>query len=274
MIPYRRWAINQQISRKRKLAREKVFRQADRVISHNLTVQKQLADFPVVADYLSLKFPDVDLSVIQLYVTPPKVIEKAGWKDIGGCYIRDKRVILVKNEINHHYKAKGKFQSMMRDACNMKADVEDVIVHEFIHAISDLIGRSLAKYQHMEEEFVYTNCIDFYYKKGMSDDDIVNNNFLPFCLQDIYESGKEMSNIFAKVNRTVDEIRQMTEEEYARFLNKNAEVLIPLLRLRAQEKARKMIELYHKYGAKMHKTSSAEVVEDETAMRFSSLDLD
>ena len=271
---YSRWAINQQISRKRKLAREKVFRQADRVIIHALTEQKQLADFPAVADYLSSKFPDVDLFVIHLYVTPPKVIEKAGWKDIGGCYIRDKRVILVKSEINHHYKAKGKFQSMMRDVCNMKADVEDVIVHEFIHAISDLIGRSLSRYQHMEEEFVYTNCIDFYYKKGMSDDDIVNNNFLPFCLQDIYESTKEMSNIFSKVNRTVDEIRQMTKEEYTRFLNKNAEVIIPLIKMRAQEKAHKMIELYHKYGVQMHKTSSAEVVEDETAMRFSSLDLD
>lgn len=273
-MPYRRWIINQEISRKRKLARDKIFRRADRVISHSLTKEKQLTDFPAVAKYLSSKFSDVDLSLIKLYVAPPRVIERAGWKDIGGCYVRGKKVILVKSDMSRHYKPKGKFQKMMRDVCNMKADVEDVIVHEFIHAISDIIGRSLSKYQHMEEEFVYTNCIDFYYEKKMTDEDIVNNNFLPFCLQDIYESVKEMTSIFAEVNRTVDDIRQMTEEEYGRFLNKNAEVLIPLIRSRAQEKAHKMIELYHKYGAQMHKTSSAEVVEDEIAMRFSSLDLD
>lgn len=265
--------INQEVSRKRKLARDKIFRRAERVIAHELTQEKQLVDFPVVAKYLNTKFSEVDLSSIKLYVTPPRVIEKSGWKDIGGCYIRGKKIIIVKSKINHHYKAKGKFQQMMRDVCDMKTDIEDVIVHEFIHAISDLIDRSLSKYQHMEEEFVYTNCIDFYYGKGMSDEDIVNNNFLPFCLQDVFESTKEMTEIFAQAGRTRDEIRQMTKEEYGRFLNRNAEVIIPVIRSRAQEKAYKMIELYHKYGAQMHKTSS-DKVEDETAMRFSSLDLE
>lgn len=269
-----RWIINQKISHKRKIARDRIFRRAEQVINHRLTEEKHLIDFPAVSDFLNTKFPDVDLSVIRLYIAPPRVIEKSGLKDIGGCYIRDKKIILVKNEINHHYKAKGKFQRMMRDACNMKADVEDVVVHEFIHAVSDIIGRSLSRYRHMEEEFVYTNCIDFYRQKGMSDEDIVNNNFLPFCLQDIYESTKEMKKIFGEANKTIDEIRQMSEEEYQRFLNKNAEAIIPLVKNRAQEKAYKMIELYHKYGAQMYKISSNKVIEDETVMRFSSLDLD
>ncbi len=266
--------INQEVSRRRKVAREQIFSRAERIIRNSLTQEKSLADFPDVDKYLSSKFPDVDLSVIKLYLAPPKVVEKAGWKDIGGCYIRDKKLILVKDNINHHYKAKGKFQRLMRDTCRMTADVEDVIVHEFIHAVSDIVGRSLSRYQHMEEEFVYTNCIDFYHQKGMSDETIVDNNFLPFCLQDIYESTKEMTSIFAEVDTTIADIRGMSEEEYQRFLNKRAEKLVPLIQKRAQEKAHKMIELYHKYGVSMHKTSSTEVVEDKTAMRFSSLDLD
>lgn len=273
-MSYRRWVINQKISRRRQLARDKIFCRAERVINHNLTEEKKLADFPVIANYLSSKFPDVDLSPIRLYIALPRVIERAGWKDIGGCYIRGMKVIIVKSEIQHHYKAKGKFHRMMRDVCNMKADVEDIMVHEFIHAISDIIDRSLSRYQHMEEEFVYTNCIDFYYQKGMTDDDIVNSNFLPFCLQDVYESTKEMSSIFAKMDRTTDDVRQMSEEEYLRFLNMKAEMIIPLIRNLAQQKAHRMIELYHKYGAQMYKTSSAQPMGDETTMRFSSLDLE
>lgn len=272
-MSYRRWVVSQEILRRRQRARDHIFRRVERVIRSDLTKKKQLSDFPAVDEYLNSKFPDVDLSSILFYVAPPRVIEKLG-KDTGGCYIREKKVILVKNEIVHHQKTKGKFQRMMRDSCTMKADVEDVVVHEFIHAISDIIGRSLSKYRHMEEEFVYTNCIDFYHQKGMTDDDIVNNNFLPLCLQDIYKSPKEMKNIFEHVNHTVDAIRQMTEEEYEAFLNKHANELVPLIRSRAQEKAHKMIELYHKYGAHMHKTSSTEVIEDKTAMRFSSLDLE
>ncbi len=273
-MSYQRWLINKEISSKYQRARDQVFRRADRVISHDLTKEKQLADFPAVDQYLSERFPDVDLTLIKLYLTPPKVIERAGWKDIGGCYIRGKKAIIVKNEISHHYKAKGKFQRMMRDSCSVKTDVEDVIVHEFIHAVSDLIGRSLSRFKHMEEEFVYTNCIDFYHQKGMTNDDVVNNNFLPFCLQDVYESAKEMKSVFEQVNCTIDDIRQMGKEEYKTFLNKNADELVLIIKTKAQKMAHAMIELYYKYGAQMYKMASTEAIEDKTAMRFSSLDLE
>lgn len=272
-MPYRRWVLNRELGRQRQHELEHMVRKVNRIAKHSVTEAKVVADFPEIQKYLDGRFPDIDISDVKIYMSTPEVIEKEGFKNIGGCYINLLKVILVKNNIKNK-EVRGKFKKMMQESCELDIEPEDVLVHELIHAVSHRINRASSRYRHMEEEFVYTNCIDFYYKKGMSDDDIVNNNFLPFCLQDIYESGKEMSNIFAKVNRTIDEIRQMTEEEYARFLNKNAEVLIPLIKLRAQKKAHKMIELYHKYGAKMHKTSSAEVVEDKTAMRFSSLDLD
>jgi hypothetical protein len=264
----------QAATRKRKQERDQVFRRVDRVVNNDLTIEKKLSDFPDVHKYICSKFPDVDLSVVKFYLVLPKVMSKAGWKDIGGCYVRDKKVILVKTEINNQSKSKGQFQRLMREVCHMKADVEDVVVHEFIHAVSDIIGRSLAKYRHVEEEFVYTNCLDFYYQKGMSDEDVVNNNFLPFCIQDIYESPKDMKSLFVQIGSTIDEVRQMGEEEYTSFLNLHAKELVPLIKKAAQDKAHKMIELYHKFGAKMYKMSSTESVEDSVSMRFSSLDLE
>lgn len=273
-MSYRRWLINQEILNIRKSARDQVFRRVERVIKNSLTKKSKLSDFPEVDKYLRLKFPDVDLSSIKFYIAPPKVLERSGWKNIGGCYIRDKKTIIVKSKIDSYYKAKGKFQRLMRGACPMKTDVEDVIVHEFIHAVSDIIERSSSRYRHMEEEFVYTNCIDFYYAKDMTDDDIVNNNFLPFCLHDIHESTKEMSSAFAKAGRTISDIRGMTEEEYRRFLNLKADIIVPYIVERAQKKSHNMIELYHKYGAKMYKISANDAGKDKIATRFSSLDLD
>lgn len=272
-MPYR-WLIHQDLKRKRQRIREQVFRRVDTVVKDSRALKRRLSDFPAVAEYLAEKFPDVDLSVVDIYVAPPKVMNKAGWEDIGGCYVSDKKVILVKSDINESRKAKGKFQKLMRKICPMDTSMEDVLVHECIHAVSDLIGRSLAKYQHMEEEFVYSNCIEFYYQKGMSDEDIVNNNFLPFCLNDVYHSSQDMSEIFAAVGKSISDVRGMTEEEYQKFLNTHADEIVPMIKDKAQEKAHQMIELYHKYGAQVYKTESNNVVEDAVSLRFSSLDLD
>lgn len=270
-MPYHRWVIHQALSRQRKVERARVYRRADSVINNAQTVRKKLSDFPAVETYLTERFPGVDLSEVAVYVAPPKVIDKAGWKDAGGCYVRDLDIILVKSKME--IKPKGKFQRLVHELCESHVDVEDVIVHEFIHAVSSKIGRSLARYTHMEEEFVYTNCIDFYKQKGLSEEDIANNNFLPFCLNDVYRSKRDMTAIFSQIGAKIEQLRELTEAEYQKWANSHAEELVPLLKERAQKKAHQMIELYKKYGD-LHKTSADEETDDLAAERFASLEFD
>lgn len=272
-MPYHRWVINRAISRKRKAERAQLYRCADRVISNKKTERKSLLDFPAVADYLAGRFPDVDLSAVSLYISPPKVIEQAGWKDIGGCYVRDLDVIFVKSKISTHKKSKSKFQRMVHEICDAHVDVEDVVVHEFIHAVSSKIGRALSRYTHMEEEFVYTNCIDFYKAKGLSEEEIADSNFLPFCLNDVYKSPKDMAKILSQLGCSIEEVRELSDFEYQRWANTHAGDLVPLLKKKAQEKAHQMIELYKKYG-EMNRTSVDEKPEDPTTARFSALEID
>ena len=219
----------------------------NKVIDHKNTVRKYLSDFPVIDKYIKERFGDIDLSDIQIYMSSGKVIDKAGFEGIGGCYVDMMKTILVKDKIED-IKATDKFSSVMQDVCKLTATMEDILVHELIHAVSAKIGRALSKYRHTEEEFVYTNCIDFYRQKGMSDEDIVNNNFLPFCIADVYASKKEMQQVFKTIGVTFSEVRGMSDFEYKNLLNKNAEKIAPVIKDLAQKKAYKMIELYTKNG--------------------------
>jgi hypothetical protein len=268
---YRRWALNREIAKARERQLDSTRRKVERIAKH--AEQKQVDDFPEVSSYLAGRFPSVDISDIKIYVASSEMIEKEGFKDMGGCYIDLLKVILVKNEIKQR-NVRGKFKTMMHEVCDLKVDTEDIVVHELIHAISHKINRSSSRYRHMEEEFVYTNCIDFYKGKGMSEEDIVNNNFLPFTLYDVYGSRDEMGAIFSAVGVSLSAVQDMSKADYSRFLNKHAEVIVPMIKKMAQKRAFHMIELYHKYGVEMYQTSSAEPAEDPASLRFSALDLD
>ena len=271
-MPYRQWILNRELSKARKRQLENTRKKINLIVAHSLTIEKQIGDFPEIQKYLESKFPKVDISDIKIYVADPDVVHKAGWKDIGGCYVHVLKVILVKSKIENK-KVRGKFKKLIQDSCHIKVDVEDVVVHELIHAVSHRINRASSRYVHMEEEFVYTNCIDFYKQKGMTEDDIVNNNFLPFCIADVYSCTEEMSCIFAQVGHSLLQIREMNHREYTAFLNKHAETIVPLIKEKAQKKAHHMIELYHKYGSEMYQTSSIDTAENSTSLRFSTLDL-
>lgn len=274
-MPLHRWIAEKRFADARKREMLRLEKKARKVITHKETEIKSVSDFPVIAEYLSVRFPDVDVSDIAIHLSPPRVVERSGWRDIGGCYIRHMRVIIVKNKIETHRSPKGAFEKLMRQQCPLDAtQSEDVVVHELIHAISDRIGRSSSRFTHMEEEFVYTNCIDFYKQKGMTESDIVDHNFLPFCLHDVYSSRKEMSSLFGKVGSSLGEVRNMTKSGYRAFLNKHASVFVPLVKEKAQQKAQHMIELYKRYGEEIYRTAAVDPTEDKIAARFASLEID
>ncbi len=270
------WVLyHRELSKQRKHQLEKLRRKAKTVIQNSQTIKLCIeTDFPKIDQYLRGKFPEVDISDVDVYTSPSQVFNRA-WKGMGGCYIDVLKTIFVKNKIGNKIGEKrNKFQKLMDECCKMSVDVEDVLVHELIHAISHKIGRASSKYRHMEEEFVYTNCIDFYHDKGMTDDEIIDNNFLPFCVHDVYSSRSDLNEMFSRLSSSLSDVQKMTNGEYKRFLSKHATVLVPAIVKRARERARHMIDLYNKYGVEMYRTAPVDPQEDKTSLRFSSLDLD
>ncbi len=249
--------------RKQYLAKSKA--QVQRIINHKDTQEITLSQYPKISSYLNEKFPKVDLSHVHIYIVAERVIEK-NFPGIGGCFFPALKIIFVKNEIKKT-KIKGKFNRLLQEACPVEITVEDVLVHELIHAVSDKMNRSSAKYKRMEEDFVYTNCIDFYKSKGMTEEDIVNNVFLSFCIWDI-ASSKDMRDVFTEANVPMPS-SSCGQDTYKSALNKNAEVLIPVLKSLAQERGYRMIQLYN--GSE--KAIDSQPMENSTALRFGSLDL-
>ena len=248
------------------------------MIRHRETVNISLSEFPSIVQYIAEKFPTTDLSHIKIYKTSLKALKAVGFDNMGGCYIDVLKVIFVLDQksLNKKETGKGKFNKTLLDATWMSLAMEDILVHELLHAVSSSMGRATQKYEHAEEEFVYTHCIDFYKQEGMTNITIVRKHFLQFCLNDVLSSKKEMAAVFTKLKeakklRVVPWERDYDQYQYQNFLNRHAENLVLMIIKAAKDKAGTMIESYHKYGCC---SASAGDVDYDTSIRFQSLNFD
>lgn len=246
------------------------------MINRQGSQKKFLNDFVEVNNYISKKFPELDVSDIPIYLVSEEAMSANGFSGIGGFYVHHMRLIVVKNEITIGAGVvKRKIDAMLQKLTQAKIDIEDVIVHEMIHAVSGESNRSNRKFSFDEEEFVYTNSIDFYKQKGMTPEDIVNKNFIPFCIQDIFSNRKEFDGILSKLEKdhkvNVPTLDDMTQEALNRFLGRHAEHIAPIIVERAREIGFHMINLYDQYGRGVGAVKAPEAA--DSSIRFQTLDM-
>lgn len=196
----------------------------------------------------------------------------AGFQAVGGCYIPDLKLIIIdRYPTLGGTGGKTKFDRTINRKMSGAVTQEDIVVHEGLHAISDAAGRSTRYYEFDEEEFVYTNSVDFYRSKGMSEEEIINNIFLPFCVQDVLDSQNAMLSIINSIDREDTFNPRATATELNRFFGKYAEAISDLVMRNAREMGRHMVELYEKYGRKAILFCATPDSDHNTSMRFRSL---
>lgn len=251
---------------------------AEKLIRHKSTHQAYLRDFPDVEKYLSVKFPNIELSHVNLYLTSQGAMNLIGFKYMGGCYIDAlKTIFVLDNEsLNSVDKVHGRFNKGLMRASKATLRIEDILVHEMLHAVSSSMQRATKAYTNAEEEFVYTHCVDFYRSQGMDDDQIVKSQFLPFCLNDILGDKKELSEVFAKLKkakslRVVPWEIDYSRSGYSAFLDKHVDFLVTEIIELAKSRARYMIDCHEQYGCR---SVSAEDVDYSTSVRFQGLNFD
>lgn len=196
--------------------------------------------------YIAEKFPEVDVSKVPIYICNHADMAKVGFAHMGGCYIHHLGLILVARFITANKSSRNKFERLMKKY-QATATTTDIIVHELFHAASAKMERSSRKGVHMEEHFVYSNCIDFYKRKGMSEDDIINNNFLPFFIEDVFTLRGEMQKIIRSLSDdgiNVDDY-YADKESQRKFTSRNAEVLVEKIVSRARKMGHRMIKLHN-----------------------------
>jgi hypothetical protein len=260
-----------ELDKRKKETEEKV----NRVIQSSTTEKIHLKEsFPEVAEFLSAKFPDLDLSDVAIYRASGRTMNRCGFESSGGLFVPHMNVILLRSEVTIEAGTENKFERAMDAAIRAEVQPRDVLVHELMHAVSAKT-RSGKKFRFGEEEFVYTNCVEFYVQHGMSDDDIVNRSILPFCINDVLADRKQMAAIFQEVRKQIPKLPDMftlPPERYRSLMNQHAKPIVDLVVTKGREKGHEMIRLYRQYGAsRLH---ANEAPTGGVSMRIQSIDMD
>lgn len=253
-------------------------KRVNRVIKSPGNKYCSLSDFPAVNDYILFKFPNISVSDIPIYLVSESAMNTNGFSGIGGFYVHHMRLIVVKKKISIGAGAtKRKFDTVLQSHIKADVAIEDIVVHEMIHAVSGEGNRSNRRFVFDEEEFVYTNSIDFYKQKGMTHEDIVNKNFIPFCIQDIFNNKSELEKVLSelqekhKINTPVLDDK-LTNHSFNIFLGRNATKIVPIIVDHARAIGFHMIDLYTKYGRGVGVTK--QIQDADASIRFQTIEFD
>lgn len=227
-------------------------------------------DFIEGYKYATSFYPDCDLSDVRAFLVSSKFMKRLAkatdnnmFAACGGVYLSAIKYILVKEAGECKNETKDKVSSLL-DEYSIKVDPQDAFVHELFHAISHASGRGTRKFMHLEEEFVYTHTIDWLRKRGFSDDDIVNHNFLPFAINDVL--AKEKKEILLEIAKYHDTTNIPDDHEvWDEIMDINAELYVYKVIERARNKAKEMIKIRNTSGF----VNSVSTVQED---RFSFLD--
>ncbi len=261
------------------------------IIEHDDTSKRFLSHWADVHDFIVTTFPDVDVSNVPIYETSPAAMKKVGFAFAAGCFIDRLNLILVKNNIDTRCNTTGKFARLMDELAGAEIQVEDVVVHEILHVVSQKVRGSASakfdwkewahgyrgvKFRNVEEQFVYTNCLPYYRGKGMTNREVIDVIYLPFCISDVFSDDKFMKSFWDSVGVSCPNPKQYSEKKYGQLLrimmDEHAESLAPRIVEEARQRAQKMIDLYDKYGCKMSHGNANPV--DRPHSHVSTIDFD
>jgi hypothetical protein len=275
MYFYRMHELFQQRAKEKAAFKKATEDRVQKVIKGSVACQR-VTDYPKVYEYLHARFPKIDITDVPIYRASPEVFKKSRWSGVGGLFVPWMSLILVK-DVSLGQKdapaARGAFEKELTKF-QLNATTEDVVVHECLHAISHRAGRSCSKYRHLEEEFVYTNCIDFYKQSGMTTQDIIEKNFLPFCMQDVMENRKDMLEVLKLLFDSgvpfVDYFG-LSRSERRKFDNTHATYIVARVVEKAVEKGKYMVDCYNRYGQGVSLPTGNLT---DKSLRFSSINMD
>jgi len=276
----RMWQWTQGLSKMREADRIDCEERVSKILQDEETTPKRIDDYPKISEYLHDKFPDIDVSDVSIYIASANAMHAAGWSHAGGLYVHHMSLILVKRALSSRKRSRGRkkkkkneFDQLLDKTIDNKLQVEDILVHELIHAVSGRANRASRKFVNQEEEFVFTNCIDLYKQKGMTDFDIATEVFLPFCVQNVLQDGKTLIKILSQHNCIPPDTGSMEalRNPYG-LLNRHKDVIVSKVVEKAKKNALLMIDLYNRYGSKTYFVSEAPLMDNK--LKFASIDLD
>ena len=190
-------------------------------------------------DYVDKLFPKAEVKKVTIYRVSQSCLNRIGLKGVGGCYDRISQIVVVAEDMDFsHSKKKDSTWSTIV----AKAETDEVVVHELLHYVS-MHNKGRVTSMHMEEEFAYGNSLAYLKANGRDDDDIINNNFLPYFMTAV-DSRKIARKVLAKNGYDISEVATKTESERKKIFKKVDKELFGETKKQAIVRAKELMRIY------------------------------
>ena len=166
--------------------------------------------------YVEKLYPNINLKEVTIFLVEGEILKSIGYNGIGGFFDKiNKNIVVAKNlKINN-------------EDIFGKITVDEVIVHELLHYVSDVLMLNFSNILY-EEEFAYSNSIEYLRKKGYTNHQIIQNNFLPFLysIVDTHKLVLEMCDKETDIQNFFEKNKQEIREECKKIAYKYGEEII------------------------------------------------
>lgn len=179
-----------------------------KLISNKKNTIIKYPEYKNAFDYVEGKFPGLNVLNVIIHKVSKQDLIDAKYEGVGGLYIPGKKTIIVSDTPSG-----GTANTHGKKQISANLSIDEVIVHELLHFVSHKIYRS--KDLIMEEEFAYGYSVPYLISKGMTDEQIIKNNMLPF-LYGIVDSEKLLKKIIEE-----RKIKPNSYNSYLRKINQN-----------------------------------------------------
>jgi len=220
--------------------------------------------YNIAFEYVHNLFPYAGIKEASVYLVSFNLMQKFGFQGAEGFYSHLLKVIIISNSSSY---ARASYKERKGECVIAKLTKDEVLVHELLH-YADVAEGHYSISRDMREEFAYGYSIGYLRNKNYTDDEIINNNFLPYLVGLSYQEA--LSKVALNNNIDTQELSKMTEYKKQSFCSKHTKEIINEAKIIAVERGKKIIELYNTLLAK------GPVARDNLGKtnRFELLDLD
>lgn len=207
-----------------------------KIISHNKTKKIVYPQYKEAFEYVDKLFPDVEVKKVSIYECDREFLNEVGMGHSAGFYHIQTGIIVVCPDSDY---SKNKDTIWTTVVASVKTD--EVIVHELLHYVSLYNGVGSCKA--LEEEFAYGNSVQYLRNKGRSDDEIINQVFLPYFITTI-DTIKIAVEVLIENGYDIDEVKSKTEEEQNSIMESLDKFLFEKTKKEATNLARQFINIH------------------------------
>jgi hypothetical protein len=211
-------------------------------------------------DYVSELFPYVNVRSAKIFAAKRSVLDRLGYKGVGGFYNKADEVIVIPDDL----KIIPKDGDSMWSTIVADVEIDEVIVHELLHYVSGC--RRFGYSMQAEEEFAYGNSVKYMKGKGKTDDEIIEKVFLPYLIQ-VVDKKSILSEALMK-EKLIDAFNIATLKQKEKIIKKIEKTLFDFTVKKAKNMGQSIIRVY---CLENKKDASSEC--NNARRRFSNIDL-